>query len=164
MAEHVRIESITRGEGKVTITLELDINEFWEDQLARNKELRVAKRPLLAALEHDATHGPYVSLLPVFAKMNIENLESQLEEQFRKHNPPQAMVLNVPGMSRFIEDNGIVVEPGIDPARVFKHHGPECLPIMKVQRIPSLEEFCKGRGIEISEVKVNDVGEGDGVI
>jgi len=63
MAEQVRIESVARGEGKVTVTLELDINEFWEDQ-----------------------------------------------------------------------------------------------------RIPSLEEFCKGRGIEINEVKVNDVGEGDGVI
>lgn len=43
-----------------------------------------------------------------------------------------------------------VAEPGIEPERHQKHHGPESLPIMKVMRIPSLEAFCKGKSIEIN--------------
>lgn len=42
-----------------------------------------------------------------------------------------------------------VSEPVTKPEQLYKHYGPECLPIMKVMRIPSLEELCKGRGIEI---------------
>lgn len=106
MAEQVRIESITRGEGKVTITLELDINEFWEDQLTRNKELRVAKRPLLAALEHDAVHGPYVSLLPVFAKIDV----SALDRQFREHNPAPKLPIEVPGLVEFCKSHNIEIK------------------------------------------------------
>lgn len=49
-----------------------------------------------------------------------------------------------------------VVEPGMDLSHKFKQHGYESLPIMKVQRVPSLEEFCKGRGIEIKEVPSNE--------
>lgn len=126
MAELVRVKSVVHGDGKATITVELDIDEFWEDQLTRNKELRVAKRPLLAALEYDSTHGPYISLLPVFAKLDVENLANP-------HDKPT-------------------------------HYGFEHLPIMRVQRIPSLEEFCKGRGIEIKATENGDAGEGEGVI
>lgn len=106
VAEQVRIESVTRGEGKVIIALELDINEFWEDQLARNKELRVAKRPLLAALEHDAVHGPYVSLLPVFAKIDV----SALDRQFREHNPTPKFNIEVPGLVEFCKSHNIEIK------------------------------------------------------
>lgn len=42
-----------------------------------------------------------------------------------------------------------IAEPGIVADRRCIQHGPDSLPILKVQRIPSLEEFCKGRGIEV---------------
>jgi hypothetical protein len=42
-----------------------------------------------------------------------------------------------------------VVEPGIVLSDKFKHNGPGGLDFTEVKRIPGLEEFCKGRGIEI---------------
>lgn len=53
-----------------------------------------------------------------------------------------------------------LAEPGLDLPHI-NHHGPEGMDFTKVKRIPSLEKFCKGLGIEVNEVKID---EGDGGI
>lgn len=46
-----------------------------------------------------------------------------------------------------------LAEPGIDAPRLYKHYGPEAVPCLKVQEIPSLAEFCKGHVIDLPESK-----------
>lgn len=49
-----------------------------------------------------------------------------------------------------------VVEPGMDLSHKFKQHGYERLPIMKVQRMPSLAEYCKSLGVETKGESSNE--------